>query len=388
MLGPLLPRRAAPLDFDTLLAESLGTGLPFLDPAALRLSGVPLPAPGQVLPPDGRAATVGSDVLGGQAPLAAPVLLAPPYPAGTAEPQFEGAQLPPRSGEQSPASSQPVPADPRLLPASGTALAPGAEPPPPPTTEPVLADSVATTVPPSMTAAAVAATGGVAADAVDERRKHSVAPGSAPAPEASVARPVADEVPAPAAAERKEADSQPGQDRQATDAGLLAAQSALRPERALSRDAPDATPEPARDGIKEQVGSPRWQHELGQRLVTLAGQGVREVRLQLHPEHLGPVEVRITLHDSQVGLWFGAQHAETRDALEHSLPRLREMFTQGGLTMTDASVAQHHQDRGSQTATAREPTWDAPVQSGAMPAMEPVRSPSANQVARLVDEYA
>ena len=205
---------------------------------------------------------------------------------------------------------------------------------------------------PPVAAAAVAAKGGTAADAVGQRREVSVAPGSRPAPEASVARPATDAVAASAIAERKEADPQPGLERQASDPGTLAGQAALRPERTLSHDAPAATPEPARDGISEQLGTPRWQQELGQRLVTLAGQGVREVRLQLHPEHLGPLEVRITLHDSQVGLWFGAQHVETRDALEQSLPRLREMFTQGGLTMADASVAQHQHDRGNQTATA------------------------------------
>jgi flagellar hook-length control protein FliK len=242
--------------------------------------------------------------------------------------------------------------------------------------------------PPQATAAAVLAKGGTAADAVAGRREVNVAPGSRAAPEPETARPATVGVPALAAAERKEADPQPTLERQAPDPGLLAGQAALRPERALSHEAPAATPETTRSDIKEPLGTPRWQHELGQRLVTLVGQGVREVRLHLHPEHLGPLEVRITLHDSQVGLWFGAQHAETRDALEQSLPRLREMFAQGGLTMTDASVAQHHRDRGHQPATAPEATWSLPAQSGAGQSMEPSRSHSTHQNVRLVDEYA
>jgi flagellar hook-length control protein FliK len=415
--GPLLPRRPVSLDFDVLLAGSLGTGLPFADPAALRLSGVPLPVSGQVLPPDGRSAVVGADLLAGQGTPAAPVLAPLAIPAGTLQPRFESAvQLP--EGREPPAAtlpgvtpdaviadadagpraagalttSQPVPApvEPRSSPAFGPAPAPGTQPIPPlpPPADPVVAASVAAAGPLPLTVAVPTKGGSTAAAGVGERRTDAAAPGSSPSPAAGIAQPASDEVAALAAADRKNSEPRPDLERQATDTGLAAGQSALRPERTLAHAAPDATPDPARDGLREQVGTPRWQHELGQRLVALAGQGVREVRLQLHPEHLGPLEVRITLHDSQVGLWFGAQHAETRDALEHSLPRLREMFTQGGLTMTDASVAQHHQERGSQTAAPRETTSSAPAQTSPAQSMESVRSTAGGQSARLVDEYA
>lgn len=381
------------MDFDALLAGSLGTGLPLVVPQPLPASGVSLPAPGQILPPDGPRAVVSTELLAGQGTLTTPVLAAPTIPAAAAPEQFASALQLPSPGEQPPTVGQPAPnpADPRPLPALGPAPVAGTEappPPPPPTTAPVVATSMAAAEAPPVAPAAVAARGGTAAAAVGQRREVSVAPGSRPAPEASVARPASDAVAAAATAERKEADSQPGLERQASDPGTLAGQAALRPERTLPHDLPAATLEATRDGIKEQLGTPRWQQELGQRLVTLAGQGVREVRLQLHPEHLGPLEVRITLHDSQVGLWFGAQHAETRDALEQSLPRLREMFTQGGLTMTDASVAQHQHDRGNQTATARDAAWNTPSHSGAAQSTEPVRIGSPNQTVRLVDEYA
>lgn len=378
------------MDFDALLAGSMETGLPFAVPQPPPLGGVSLPAPGQILPPDAPRAVVSTDLLAGQGSLTTPVLAAPTIPAANSQEHFaSGLQLP-GTGEQPPTVGQPAlnPADPRPLPTLGPTPVAGTELSPLPTTAPAVATGIAAAEAPPVAAAAVAAKGRTAADAVGQRREASVAPGSRPAPEASVARPATDAVPASVAAERKEADPQPGLERQASDPGTLAGQAALRPERTLSHDAPAATPETTRDGIKEQLGTPRWQQELGQRLVTLAGQGVREVRLQLHPEHLGPLEVRITLHDSQVGLWFGAQHAETRDALEQSLPRLREMFTQGGLTMTDASVAQHRHDRGNQAATARDAASNTPAHPGAAQAMEPVRIGSAKQAVRLVDEYA
>jgi hypothetical protein len=56
--------------------------------------------------------------------------------------------------------------------------------------------------------------------------------------------------------------------------------------------------------------------------------------------------------------------------------------------MTDASVAQHHQDRGSQTAAAREAASNTPAQSGAAQPSATMRSTGDSQAARLIDEYA
>ena len=62
------------------------------------------------------------------------------------------------------------------------------------------------------------------------------------------------------------------------------------------------------------------------------------VSLRLSPEHLGPLEVRISITDDKASVWFGAAHADTRAAIENALPRLREMFTAQGLSLADAGV--------------------------------------------------
>ena len=61
----------------------------------------------------------------------------------------------------------------------------------------------------------------------------------------------------------------------------------------------------------------------------------RTTSLRLWPEHLGPLEVRITMNDDQASVWFGAAHADTRAAIENALPRLRELFASQGLSLTD-----------------------------------------------------
>jgi flagellar hook-length control protein FliK len=42
-----------------------------------------------------------------------------------------------------------------------------------------------------------------------------------------------------------------------------------------------------------------------------------------------------------VNVAFSSRHADVRDAVEQALPRLREMFEDKGLNLSDADVSQH-----------------------------------------------
>ena len=89
------------------------------------------------------------------------------------------------------------------------------------------------------------------------------------------------------------------------------------------------------------VGHPGWSAELGQRMVWLANQEIREAQIQLNPRNLGPIDVRIIYSDTQqLSVSFNAQNPAAREALDAALPRLREMFEQQGLNLADASVSQ------------------------------------------------
>jgi len=86
------------------------------------------------------------------------------------------------------------------------------------------------------------------------------------------------------------------------------------------------------------VGTPAWADEIGSRLTLMTDKGQHTASLRLSPEHLGPLEVRISMRDDQASVWFGAAHADTRAAIEHALPRLRELFAAQGMSLTDAGV--------------------------------------------------
>ena len=80
-------------------------------------------------------------------------------------------------------------------------------------------------------------------------------------------------------------------------------------------------------------------------------------------------------------MWFGAAHADTRAAIEHALPRLREMFASQGMSLADAGVSR---EPPRQQATAPAQQRDG----FAEPDSEMQVSLSALQRIGLVDAYA
>lgn len=133
--------------------------------------------------------------------------------------------------------------------------------------------------------------------------------------------------------------------------------------------------------VHQPVGSAAWADEIGSRVVMMTDSGNHTASLKLSPEHLGPLEINITVRDDKASVWFGAAHADTRAAIETALPRLREMFEAQGLSLADAGVF-------------REPPRDqAVVKSNAMSAEQ---GDATNEVATvssrvrlgLVDAYA
>jgi flagellar hook-length control protein FliK len=100
---------------------------------------------------------------------------------------------------------------------------------------------------------------------------------------------------------------------------------------------PKSAPTPA--PLTSPVGSSAWTDELGTRLTWMAHQGIQSASLQLSPEHLGPLQVSISIHNGQASVWFGAAQPDTRTALQQSLPQLRQLFANQGLTLADAGVS-------------------------------------------------
>lgn len=114
------------------------------------------------------------------------------------------------------------------------------------------------------------------------------------------------------------------------------ARAAGRPLPAPAATAPAPPPE-----LRAPLGTAAWTDELGARLTWLVDRGDQVASLRLSPENLGPLEVRIAVREGETSIWFGAANADTRAALEQSLPRLKEMLGASGLSLANAGVFSH-----------------------------------------------
>ncbi|HSW14072.1 MAG TPA: flagellar hook-length control protein FliK [Solimonas sp.] len=78
---------------------------------------------------------------------------------------------------------------------------------------------------------------------------------------------------------------------------------------------------------------PRWTEGLGERLVWATDAGLSEASIELHPEELGPIQIRIATEGNQASVSFQATNAATRQLLAQSLPQLRELLNGTGLEL-------------------------------------------------------
>ncbi|KQV59981.1 hypothetical protein ASC95_00435 [Pelomonas sp. Root1217] len=104
-----------------------------------------------------------------------------------------------------------------------------------------------------------------------------------------------------------------------------------------------AAPVSARGQVQAAVHSNAFAPELGARVSLLAVDGVQQAELQLNPADMGPVAVQIVIDGSQAQVSFHAAQAETRQALEQSLPDLAAALQSQGLTLSGGGVFQQAQ---------------------------------------------
>jgi flagellar hook-length control protein FliK len=139
--------------------------------------------------------------------------------------------------------------------------------------------------------------------------------------------------------------------------------------------APIAVPVDPQNGFDDGFGA---------RLVWVAEQRLGHAEIRLNPEHLGPIEVRVQVDGTQVSAEFQSGHAGVRQAIEASLPRLRDMLGQQGLQLGQTDVGQRHAGSG-QPAREGADGHALPGSSGSANSQISTRSLRSRG---LLDEYA
>lgn len=120
--------------------------------------------------------------------------------------------------------------------------------------------------------------------------------------------------------------------------------------------------QPAQATINTPIVQERWGDEFSQKITWLASSKQdQSAELHLNPPQLGPLDVVIKVSGDQATALFTSPHAAVREAVEQALPRLRDMLSDNGITLGNATVSdQAPRDQGR--PDAQRPS--APANSG------------------------
>ncbi|TWI64592.1 flagellar hook-length control protein FliK [Pseudoduganella lurida] len=97
--------------------------------------------------------------------------------------------------------------------------------------------------------------------------------------------------------------------------------------------------------LQARVGSNAWEQQLGQKVVWMVAGGDQSASLTLNPPDLGPLQIVLNVSNDSATATFTAHQPETRQAIENALPKLREMMSEAGIQLGDASVSAGSQEQ-------------------------------------------
>ena len=91
--------------------------------------------------------------------------------------------------------------------------------------------------------------------------------------------------------------------------------------------------------VNVPFNSPDWSKAMGKQIVWMANQNIKAAEIRLNPANLGPVEVRLEINDDQINVALSSRHANVREAMEMTMPKLREMLENDGLNLSDSNIS-------------------------------------------------
>ncbi|MBA5640392.1 flagellar hook-length control protein FliK, partial [Duganella sp. LX20W] len=91
--------------------------------------------------------------------------------------------------------------------------------------------------------------------------------------------------------------------------------------------------------LPARVGTPGWDQQLGQKIVFMAAGGEQSATMELNPPDLGPLQVVLNVSNDHATVAFSSAQPEVRQALEAAVPKLREMMSDAGIQLGNATVS-------------------------------------------------
>lgn len=97
--------------------------------------------------------------------------------------------------------------------------------------------------------------------------------------------------------------------------------------------------------------SPTLPAGLSHQIQMLLGSGIHSAHIQVNPVELGPVKLDVAITNDQLAVNIATTHLSSRELLEQSLPRLRELLQAQGFEHVDVDVEQHAQKDSTESSS-------------------------------------
>lgn len=129
--------------------------------------------------------------------------------------------------------------------------------------------------------------------------------------------------------------------------------------------------------VTVQMDSPAFASQLSQHIGALVKQDLQQARIQVSPQGMGPIDIKLQVSNGVVDVNFAVQHPATVHAIQQTLPQLDSLMSAQGLQLGQAQVGQqsagqtYGQDASDQPSNDRSPGTMA-LDAGTAEASTPV----------------
>ena len=128
---------------------------------------------------------------------------------------------------------------------------------------------------------------------------------------------------------------------------------------------------------------PAAAQQLKDRVMVQIQHKLQTAEVQLHPEDLGSMQIKLNLQQDQLSVQFVVQQGAAKEALEQQMPKLRELLEQQGIALTEGQVEQRQSGGQQEQRQARSGS-----SGGSEADLAPAQTVQIKVSDRMVDFYA
>lgn len=131
------------------------------------------------------------------------------------------------------------------------------------------------------------------------------------------------------------------------------------------------------------LSEPAAAQQIKDRVMVQIQHKLQTAEVQLHPEELGSMQIKLNLQQDQLSVQFVVQQGAAKEALEQQMPKLRELLEQQGIALSEGQVEQRQSRSQQEQHSGRHGNH-----AGAESELAAVQTVQMKVSDRMVDFYA